>query len=163
MVFQHFLWWGRLPLKESYYDRRSLCLPEPDINDTRSNSIRQLEENALHSLISRSPTECRTHYNTLCTTFISKIPCKLQLYIFPSSFQESKHRPFIGCSVWSSVTDEGNCVLFAGLQESQAKQAPLWLRGRRPAGRNAAAPDDHIWASNARQDTTLDTLQKALI
>ena len=31
-------------------------------------------------------------------------------------------------------------------------------RGRRPAGSNAAALDDHIWASNAGQDTTLDTL-----
>ena len=36
--------------------------------------------------------------------------------------------------------------------------AALTHRGRRPAGSNAAALDDHIWASNAGQDTTLDTL-----
>ena len=36
--------------------------------------------------------------------------------------------------------------------------AALTHRGRRPAGSNAAALDVHIWASNAGQDTTLDTL-----
>ena len=58
------------------------------------------------------------------------------------------------------------CVDGRSALESQAKLllAPLWLRGRRPAaGRNAAALDAHIWASNAGQDTTLDTLQQAVI
>ena len=101
----------------------------------------------------RKPYWMRSHRYRRTIYFMLLASQKLNPTLVPNAVASKSHWRELCVDGWSALESQAKLLL-----------APLWLRGRRPAaGRNAAALDAHIWASNAGQDTTLDTLQQAVI